>query len=192
MCGHLVLVRVGHATLGLRTTIIAASVSRHAVPDKRNFRPAMADNMSKSCNFRPGETLESPHKSKSGLVRIWRAFSYTLDGLAAALKHEHAFRQELILCAVLLPVALWMPVTPVERLLLLGPLLLVLVVELLNSSIEAVVDRVSLENHALSKRAKDLGSAAVFLSLMVVALSWGLIAGPLLWAWLHGTAAKTI
>ena len=121
--------------------------------------------------------MESPHKSRSGLVRIWRAFFYSLEGFAAAVKHEHAFRQELILCVVLLPFAVFMPMTAVERVLLIGSLLLVLVVELLNSSIEAVVDRVSLDNHDLSKRAKDLGSAAVFLTLCIAIFTWWLILG---------------
>ncbi len=119
----------------------------------------------------------SPHKSRSGLVRIWRAFFYSLEGFAAALKHEHAFRQELILCVVLLPFAIFMPLEAVERVLLIGSLLLVLVVELINSSIEAVVDRVSLDNHDLSKRAKDLGSAAVFLTLVIAIVTWWLILG---------------
>ena len=122
--------------------------------------------------------IESPHKSKTGLVRIWRAFFYSLEGFAAALKYEHAFRQELILCMVLLPVAAFLPLEMVERIILVMTLMFVLVVELLNSGIEAIVDRVSLENHELSKRAKDLGSAAVFLSLVVTAVAWILLAGP--------------
>ena len=122
--------------------------------------------------------IESPHKSKTGLVRIWRAFFYSLEGFAAALKYEHAFRQELILCLVLLPVAAFLQLEMVERIILVMTLMFVLVVELLNSAIEAIVDRVSLENHELSKRAKDLGSAAVFLSLVVTAVAWILLAGP--------------
>ena len=94
------------------------------------------------------------------------------------MKHEHAFRQELLLCAVLLPLALWLPLLPIERAILIAALLLVLVVEFLNSAIEAIVDRVSLDRHDLSKRAKDLGSAAVFLSLTIVVVTWLLIAGP--------------
>lgn len=122
--------------------------------------------------------LENPHKSKSGLTRIWRAFFYSLAGFSAALKYEHAFRQELILCLVLLPFAVFLPLDRVERIILIMTLMFVLVVELLNSAIEAIVDRVSLENHELSKRAKDLGSAAVFLSLVVTALAWIWLAGP--------------
>lgn len=126
---------------------------------------------------------ESPHKSRSGLVRIWRALRYSLEGFSAAVRHEHAFRQELLLCLVLLPVAIWLPFETIERVLLIATLLLVLIVELLNSAIEAVVDRVSLEDHALSKRAKDVGSAAVFLSLVLTAITWTLIAGPHLLGW---------
>jgi diacylglycerol kinase (ATP) len=124
--------------------------------------------------------MESSHKSKSGLARIGRAFGYSLQGFAAAWKHEHAFRQELVLCLVLLPFALLLPLQLFERVLLVVTLLLVLVVELLNSAIEAVVDRVGVDQHDLSKRAKDLGSAAVFLSLVIVAVTWILIAGPAL------------
>ena len=127
--------------------------------------------------------MESSHKSTSGLQRIWRASFYSAEGLRAALRHEHAFRQELLLCALLLPFALFLPLIAMERAVLIAALLLVLIVELLNSAIEAIVDRVSLENHDLSKRAKDLGSAAVFLSLTVVAVTWILIAGPALARW---------
>jgi diacylglycerol kinase (ATP) len=126
------------------------------------------------------DSLESGHKSKSGLQRIWRAMFYSAAGFRAALRHEHAFRQELLLCAVLMPSALWLPLVPIERAILIATLLLVLVVELLNSAIEAIVDRVSLDSHELSKRAKDLGSAAVFVSLAIVVATWILIAGPAL------------
>ena len=111
-------------------------------------------------------------------MRIWRAFFYSMAGFSAALKHEHAFRQELFLVLLFLPFAIFLPLTLGEKALLIATLLLVLVVELLNSSIEAVVDRVSLEDHDLSKRAKDLGSAAVFLSCAIVIVVWGCIAGP--------------
>ncbi len=124
------------------------------------------------------ESGESSHKSKSGLVRIWRAFFYSMEGFSAALRHEHAFKQELVLCALLLPFAIFLPLGLVERVILISTLLMVLVVELLNSAIEAIVDRVSLENNELSKRAKDLGSAAVFLCLTVTAIAWVLLAGP--------------
>ena len=121
---------------------------------------------------------ESPHKSRSGLVRIARAFGYSMQGLATAVKHEHAFRQELMLAAVMVPLALWLGETGLERALLVASVLLVLIVELLNSAVEAAVDRISLERHELAGRAKDLGSAAVFLALGLCLLSWVLIAGP--------------
>lgn len=122
--------------------------------------------------------MEAPHKSKGGLTRIWRAFFYSMAGFNAAFRHEHAFRQELFLAIILLPLAVFLPLTLGEKALLIATLLLVLVVELLNSAIEAIVDRVSLENHDLSKRAKDLGSAAVFLSCAIVVVVWGCVAGP--------------
>jgi diacylglycerol kinase (ATP) len=122
--------------------------------------------------------LDIPYKSKSGLVRIWRAFFYSIDGFAAALKHEHAFRQELFLAIVLLPLAIFLPLSLAEKALLIAVLLLVLIVELLNSAVEAVVDRVSLDMHDLSKRAKDLGSAAVLLSCTAVVIVWGCVAVP--------------
>jgi|SRR5450759_5410154 diacylglycerol kinase (ATP) len=122
--------------------------------------------------------MDSAHKSKSGLARIGRALGYSLQGFAAAWRNEHAFRQELMLCLMLLPFALFLPLQILERVMLITTLFIVLVVELLNSAIEAVVDRVSLDNHDLSKRAKDLGSAAVFLSLAIAGMTWVLIAGP--------------
>jgi diacylglycerol kinase (ATP) len=120
-----------------------------------------------------------PHKKNiGGLRRIWNAQMYTLRGLAAAYRNEAAFRQELGLAVVLAPLGIWLGTTGVERALLVGSLLLVLMVELLNSGIEAVVDRVGLERHALSGLAKDIGSAAVFISLMNVLVVWGLVLWP--------------
>lgn len=112
----------------------------------------------------------------TGLRRIVNATSYSLAGLRSAWRHEAAFRQESALCAVLVPTALWLGTTAVERALLIGTCLLVLIVELLNSGIEAAVDRVGEEHHALSGRAKDLGSAAVFLSLALTLVVWTLVA----------------
>ena len=102
------------------------------------------------------------------------ATRHSLAGLAAA-RHEDAFRQELVLVALLSPVALWLGDTGIERALLIGSLILVLIVELLNSAIEATVDRISLENHRLAKRAKDIGSAAVMLALLNAAAVWLLV-----------------
>jgi diacylglycerol kinase (ATP) len=121
------------------------------------------------------EQRESPHKGKTGLRRVLNAARYSLEGLAAAARHEDAFRQELLLFALLAPLALWLGHSGLERALLIGCLLLVLIVELLNSAVEAAVDRISFENHRLAKRAKDIGSAAVMLSLVNVALIWILV-----------------
>jgi diacylglycerol kinase (ATP) len=121
---------------------------------------------------------KSPFKGKTGLQRVLNATRYSLEGLAAAARHEDAFRQELMLAAILVPLGLWLGNGGVERALLVGSVLLVLVVELLNSAVEATVDRVSLEDHLLAKRAKDLGSAAVMMSLATVAAVWLLILLP--------------
>jgi diacylglycerol kinase (ATP) len=119
--------------------------------------------------------LESPYKGQRGLRRLISATRNSIDGLTAAVRHEDAFRQELLLAAVLLPLALWLGESGLERALLAGSVLLVLIVELLNSAIEATVDRISFENHRLAKRAKDIGSAAVMLSLAATALIWALV-----------------
>lgn len=121
---------------------------------------------------------ESPFKGKTGLQRLINATRYSFEGFAAAARHEDAFRQELLLAAVLVPLGLWLGNGGVERALLVGSVLLVLVVELLNSAIEATVDRVSLEDHRLAKRAKDLGSAAVMMSLATVGAVWLLVLLP--------------
>ena len=115
---------------------------------------------------------ESPFKGKTGLTRLRNAFFYSMAGLAAAYRNEDAFRQELRLAALLIPLALWLPASGTGKALMIASVLLVLVVELLNSAIEAVVDRVSLENHRLAKRAKDIGSAAVLISLLMVVVVW--------------------
>jgi diacylglycerol kinase (ATP) len=118
---------------------------------------------------------ESPHKGKTGLRRIWNAFHYSLDGIAAAFRHEDAFRQEALLALVLIPLALFLPLGGAGKALLIGSVFVVLIVELLNSAVEATVDRISLENHRLAKRAKDIGSAAVLLSLVNLAIIWALV-----------------
>jgi len=120
----------------------------------------------------------NPHKSKAGLTRIWRAFFHSHRGLRDAWRHEHAFRQELMLVVVLAPLIVLVPVSLPERVALAGTLLLVLIVELLNSAIEAVVDRVSLEPHELSGRAKDMASAAVMLSLVLAGVTWAAVLFP--------------
>jgi diacylglycerol kinase (ATP) len=117
----------------------------------------------------------------TGVRRIVNATFFSLAGLRAAWQHEAAFRQEVMLAVVLIPTGVWLGRTAVERALLIGSCLLVLVVELLNSGIEAIVDRVGLEPHRLSGQAKDLGSAAVFVSLVLVLVVWGLIAWSRFW-----------
>jgi diacylglycerol kinase (ATP) len=116
--------------------------------------------------------MTNPYKGRTGLERVIRATGYSIEGLKTAYRGESAFRQETWLAVFLLPAALWLGRTWIETALLAGSVLLVLIVELLNSGIEAVVDRVSFELHDLSKRAKDLASAAVFLSLMLCSGIW--------------------
>lgn len=118
---------------------------------------------------------ESPFKGKTGFERLWNALGYSLQGMSSAIRHEEAFRQECLLAAVLIPAAFFVPAGTTERAMMIASVLLVLIVELLNSAVEAAVDRISLENHRLAKRAKDIGSAAVFLSLVNVAAVWLLI-----------------
>jgi|APFre7841882724_1041349.scaffolds.fasta_scaffold08611_5 diacylglycerol kinase (ATP) len=118
---------------------------------------------------------ESPFKGKTGLRRLMNATRYSLHGFASAYRHEDAFRQEVLLAAVMIPLALVLDAAAIGKALMIASVLLVLIVELLNSAIEAAVDRISLDRHRLSKRAKDIGSAAVFLSLVNVACVWGLV-----------------
>jgi diacylglycerol kinase (ATP) len=122
----------------------------------------------------------SAFKSKSGLGRILGAVRYSMAGLKAAWRGEQAFRQELIVFTVAAAVALFVPVAALHRLMLIGVMVLVLIVELINSAVEAVVDRVSLERHPLSKNAKDFGSAAVFLACGLAAATWIVILWPVL------------
>jgi diacylglycerol kinase (ATP) len=118
---------------------------------------------------------ESPFKGKTGVERVLNACVYSLHGLQSAYRHEEAFRQEVWLAAVLIPVALLLDVGALGKALMVGSVLLVLVVELLNSAVEAAIDRISLAQHQLAKRAKDLGSAAVLISLVNVAAVWGFV-----------------
>jgi diacylglycerol kinase (ATP) len=124
-----------------------------------------ADPVSSAC-------MESPYKGKTGLKRIFNALIYSMNGIGAAFRHEDAFRQEAVLAAVLLPLAFLLKVSGTGRAIMVASVLLVLIVELLNSAVEATVDRVSLDKHHLSKRAKDIGSAAVLLALVNVAVVW--------------------
>lgn len=117
---------------------------------------------------------ESPHKGKTGLVRVWNALLHSLAGLKAAFRYEDAFRQEVLLAAILIPLAFYLTPDYLARALMVGSVLLVLVVELINSAIEATVDRISLKDHVLAKRAKDLGSASVFVALVNAIVMWTL------------------
>lgn len=118
---------------------------------------------------------ESPFKGRTGLVRLWNAMHYSLAGLKAAYRHEDAFRQEVHLAILLIPLTFLLPATNIGRALMIGSVLLVLIVELLNSAVEATVDRISLDHHRLAKRAKDIGSAAVLISLINVVIVWLLV-----------------
>ncbi|MBX7229369.1 MAG: diacylglycerol kinase [Burkholderiaceae bacterium] len=126
--------------------------------------------------------LAAPLKSKAGLARIFRAAKYAMRGLAAAWKYEYAFRQELFLVLVLLPLAVLLPVSILERLILICLLTLIIIVELINSAIEAIVDKASPEMNELAGRSKDLASAAVFVVICLNLLAWIVIAGPLVWS----------
>jgi diacylglycerol kinase (ATP) len=107
--------------------------------------------------------------------RVIRAFGYSLAGLRAAYRKESAFRQELILAIILIPLGVWLGRSGVERALLVGSVLTVLIVEILNSAVEAVVDRIGVQQHKLSGRAKDMGSAAVLLTLLLLVVTWSLV-----------------
>ncbi|MCB1799020.1 MAG: diacylglycerol kinase [Gammaproteobacteria bacterium] len=120
----------------------------------------------------------SEYNATGGLTRIIRAFGYSFQGFRACYRHEAAFRQEALVAAALLPLGLWLGDSGAERSLLVGSWLLVMVVELLNSAIEATVDRFGPEHHKLSGRAKDIGSASVFLAISLAVLVWGLILIP--------------
>jgi diacylglycerol kinase (ATP) len=117
----------------------------------------------------------SPFKGVRGIRRLLNALRYSLEGLAAAFRHEEAFRLELFLAAVLVPASFFFAVSGTARALMIASVLLVLIVELLNTAVEVVVDRISMDPHPLAKRAKDIGSAAVFLSLVNAAAIWFLV-----------------
>ncbi len=132
----------------------------------------------------PVSATSNEFKNGQGLRRIVNAFGYSCAGLRHALRHEAAIRQELIALAVLVPAAVLLPVPALERLLLVLSMMLVLLTEFLNSAIEAAIDRISLERHPLSGQAKDLGSAAVGVALLMSAACWIVIAGPVFARWL--------
>lgn len=117
-------------------------------------------------------------KGKQGLTRLFNALGYSRDGLAAAWKHEAAFREEVLLLLLAVPLALYFGQDGMARALLIGSILLVLIVEILNSGLEAIVDKASPEKHELAKRAKDMGSAAVLLALINAAVVWACVLWP--------------
>lgn len=117
----------------------------------------------------------SPFKGKTGLARIVSAAGYSWAGITTAFRHEDAFRQEVFLLLMLVPLAIYLGDNGIECALMIAALLLVLIVELLNSALEAAVDRISLERHPLIKRAKDMGSAAVMIALINVVIVWALV-----------------
>ncbi|MGB5622742.1 MAG: diacylglycerol kinase [Gammaproteobacteria bacterium] len=117
-----------------------------------------------------------PKPGHSGIKRVWLSFGYARQGLKAAWTHEAAFRQEVVLCLVLIPAAFWLGRDLPEQALLIAACLLALIVEAVNSAIEAIVDRIGPEIHELSGRAKDLGSAAGLISLLLLAVVWGFVA----------------
>lgn len=128
---------------------------------------------------KPYHIDQNPHKGNRGLARAWHAAKNSWCGLVYAFKEESAFRQELTLFIFLSPIAILLPINYFEKALLVTSLIMVLVVELLNSSVEAAIDRISFEHHDLSKRAKDFGSAAVMLALVVALLLWTAICAPI-------------
>jgi diacylglycerol kinase (ATP) len=121
------------------------------------------------------EHQESPFKGKTGLRRLINALTYSAAGLRAAYRHEDAFRQEVLIAMFLVPLALIAPADGTGRAMMIASVLIVLIVELLNSAIEAAVDRISLDQHRLAKRAKDIGSAAVLVALVNVIATWCLV-----------------
>ena len=120
----------------------------------------------------PYDIKQNPHKGNRGFTRAIHAAKNSWHGLIYAFKEESAFRQELVLLVLLTPIAIILPVSLVEKALMIGSLFMVLVIELLNSSVEAAIDRISFEHHDLSKRAKDFGSAAVMLALLIALIIW--------------------
>jgi len=127
----------------------------------------------------PYNIKQNPHKGNRGVTRAWHAAKNSWCGIVYAFKEESAFRQELTLLILLTPVALFLQISPLEKCALIVSIVMVLVVELLNSSVEAAIDRISFDHHDLSKRAKDFGSAAVMLALLIAALLWITICTPI-------------
>lgn len=119
--------------------------------------------------------MTAPYKDNKGLKRIWNAFFHSVNGFRACFRTEEAFKQEIFLAVILIPLGLYLGATPVERLLLCSSVMFVLLVELLNTAIERAIDRISFEKHELSKESKDMGSAAVLLSILIALFCWVVI-----------------
>lgn len=119
--------------------------------------------------------MDNPNKHRPGLTHAWRATGIALQGLRAAWQHEDAFRQEILVAAIAIPATLVLPASPLGKVMMVASILLVLIVELLNSAVETAVDHTSLEQHPLAKRAKDIASAAVFLSIVNALAVWGMV-----------------
>jgi diacylglycerol kinase (ATP) len=119
--------------------------------------------------------VENPNKHRPGLTHAWRATGIALQGLRAAWQHEDAFRQEVLIAAIAIPAALLLPVGATGKAMMIASILLVLIVELLNSAIETAVDHTSLEQHPLARRAKDIASAAVFLCIVNALVIWAMV-----------------
>lgn len=127
----------------------------------------------------PYHINQNPRKGNRGIARAWHAAKNSWCGLVYAFQEESAFRQELTLLILLTPIALLLPVSLLEKSFLISSLIMVLIIELLNSSVEAAIDRISFDHHDLSKRAKDFGSAAVMLALFVATLLWAAVCTPI-------------
>jgi diacylglycerol kinase (ATP) len=125
-------------------------------------------------------------KGKSGITRLINATRYSMQGFKAAFQNEDAFREEVLLAVVLIPAALLLPVGAVEKVLLIGSVLMLMLTEILNTAVEAVVDRIGPELHPLSGRAKDLGSAAVFIATVLLIITWAFLALPAIWTLIAG------
>ncbi len=118
--------------------------------------------------------MPKPHNN-TGLRRIYNAFFFSMDGIRSCMKTEEAFRTEIYLSIIFIPAGIWIGNTAVEKILLVGSILLLLIIELLNTAIERAIDRISYDHHELSKDSKDMGSAAVLFGILIVALTWGMI-----------------
>jgi diacylglycerol kinase (ATP) len=179
-----------HGSNGIDSAGNARNGATHSVNSKdKNNADVNGNDETSSEPLSPDDPLAplpfNPYKGNRGLTRAWHAMKNSLAGFRVAIREESAFRQELTLAAILVPCGVLVPVEPVSRVLLLGSVLLVLIVELLNSSVEAAIDRISLERHELSRRAKDLGSAAVMVALGMCLMTWVLIVGPIAVGWIE-------